>query len=120
VAPAKSGCASSTTQPSDSSTLRCGCSALVTRGSIGRPPKSGDQAILALRKLRPSGRPKSVPGSAIDSGARASGPAIADSRKAVSSTVRPMGPSTPSESQAFGAGQLGTRPGDGLKPTTLQ
>jgi hypothetical protein len=31
-----------------------------------------------------------------------------------------MGPSTVSESHGVGSGQLGTLPGEGLKPTTLQ
>ena len=38
----------------------------------------------------------------------------------MSSTVRAMGPSVESVSQAFSAGHAGTRPGVGRKPTTLQ
>ena len=73
-----------------------------------------------LRKFRLSFFRKIVPGSAIETGERRSGPAIAASRNAVSSTVRAIGPSTPSVFQPFGAGQAGTRPGVGRKPTTLQ
>src|SRR5258706_16409265 len=71
-------------------------------------------------KRRLSGRLKSVPGSAIDAGARRSGPAIAESRNAVSSTVRPIGPSVESVCQPFAAGHAGRRPSVGRKPTTLQ
>src|ERR671933_2040736 len=65
-------------------------------------------------------RAPASPGSAIETGQRGSGPAIALSMRAVSSTERAIGPSTVSESQGVGSGQLGTRPGEGLKPTTLQ
>src|SRR6267142_1865948 len=70
--------------------------------------------------LRSGSRSKSEPGSAIDTGARASGPAIAERRNAVSSTVRPIGPSVESVCQPLLAGHAGTRPGVGRKPTTLQ
>ena len=56
----------------------------------------------------------------MEVGARASGPAIAERRKAASDTVRAIGPITASVSQALEDGQLGTRPGVGRKPTTLQ
>jgi len=56
----------------------------------------------------------------MEVGARESGPAMTDSRKAASDTVRAMGPITESVSQALAEGQPGTRPGVGRKPTTLQ
>jgi len=91
-------------QPSDSNTLRCCSSTLVTLGSTGRPPKSRVQATRTFLKLRFIDLAKMLPGSLIDTGARRSGPAIADRRNAASSTVRAIGPSTGWVSQAFAAG----------------
>src|SRR3954468_6876576 len=116
----KSGSAFSTAQPRLLKTLRCASRTAATAGSTGRPPRSRDQAILVLRKFLFNGRLKTVPGSSMETGERGSGPAIADRRKAVSSTVRPSGPSTLSVFQALGEGQAGTRPGVGRKPMTLQ
>ena len=76
--------------------------------------------MFVFLKFRVSEEEKPSPIPAIDVGARGSGPAIAERRNAASSTVRAIGPSTPSVFQAFGAGQDGTRPGVGRKPTTLQ
>ena len=45
---------------------------------------------------------------------------MAASSNATSATVRPRGPSTLSGDQGSSDGQVGTRPGDGRKPTTLQ
>src|SRR5438552_8082044 len=98
----------------------CDSRTAVTRESIGKPPRSRLQATRTFLKLRLSGRAKIAPGSLIDAGARRSGPAIAERRKAVSSTVRPIGPSVESVCQPFTAGQAGTRPGVGRNPTTLQ
>src|SRR5579885_1637358 len=53
-------------------------------------------------------------------GERASYPAITLSSRAVSSTVRAMGPSTPRVNHPARAGHVGTRPGEGRNPTTLQ
>ena len=53
-------------------------------------------------------------------GDRGSGPAIALSTSATSATLRAIGPSTLSVDHAVGAGQAGTRPGEGRSPTTLQ
>ena len=69
-------------------------------------------------KLRPSGAAKRPPPSVIDSGSRASGPAMALSSNATSATQRPMGPATGSGDQL--AVSSGTRPGAGRSPTTLQ
>ena len=53
-------------------------------------------------------------------GDRGSGPAIALSTSATSAALRAIGPSTLSVDHAVGAGQTGTRPGEGRRPTTLQ
>ena len=53
-------------------------------------------------------------------GDRDDGPAIALSIRATSETDRAMGPCTPRENDEAWLGQIGTRPGDGRKPTTLQ
>ena len=42
------------------------------------------------------------------------------SMRAASATERAIGPCTPSGNQAAWLGQIGTRPGEGRKPTTLQ
>src|SRR6185503_10583749 len=117
----KSGAVSSTMQPSDWSTARAGSSARVTLASTGNaPPRSGLHATRAFLKSRASGRAKTLPGSACVVGERGSGPVIAESNSAASSTVRAIGPSDHNVSHAFGNGQLGTRPGVGRKTTTLQ
>src|SRR5712691_8918039 len=56
----------------------------------------------------------------MESGARASGPAMADKNSATSRTVRAMGPATFIVFQADRVGTLGTRPGEGRNPTTEQ
>src|SRR2546421_1234615 len=53
-------------------------------------------------------------------GQRGSGPAIVDSSSAASPTVRAIGPCTPSGDHGVRVGQVGTRPGVGRSPTTLQ
>src|SRR5207237_1116120 len=113
VAGDRSGSASSTTQPSCLKIFRWRSSTAVTAGSTGSPPRSRLQATRTFLKLRLSGRLNSVPGSAMETGERGSGPAIAESRNAVSSTVRPIGPAVDNVCQPFTAGQLGTRPGVG-------
>ncbi len=45
---------------------------------------------------------------------------MAESISETSATVLAMGPKTESGNQADGFGQIGTRPVDGLRPTTLQ
>src|SRR5437588_5801967 len=92
----------------------------MTRSSIGRPPRSRLHATRTFLKSLFRLFEKISPDSAIDTGARGSGPAMAERRKAQSSTVCAIGPITASESQAFGEGHAGTRPGVGRKPTTLQ
>src|ERR1700674_1736932 len=62
-----------------------------------------------------------LPGCSIEMGERRSKPACTLSNKAQSATLRAMGPETLSVNQANGADALlGTRPGEGRIPTTLQ
>src|SRR6202453_3960901 len=117
---AKSGSACSTMHPNDSNVARCPSTTVRTRGSKGTPPKSLNQATRTPLKLRSSGRAKTSPGSLTESGARGSGPAIVLSAKAKSATERPRHPEVLSVDHANAAFGLGTRPGEGLKPTTLQ
>src|SRR3954454_7323019 len=56
----------------------------------------------------------------METGERASGPAMAVSCRARSRTVRDMGPCTASVVHASAAGHVGTRPAEGRKPATLQ
>src|SRR5262245_15131884 len=60
------------------------------------------------------------PGSLNEIGERGSGPARTERSKATSATVRAIGPSTDRVNQPSSTGQDGTRPGEGLNPTTLQ
>ena len=115
-----SGSASSTTQPRRWKVSRSASITAVTRGSTGRPPRSRLQAMRAPSGFRSSGGWKSRPGSGSEIGARGSGPATAPSIRATSVTLRAIGPCTPIGNQAAWLGQIGTRPGAGRKPTTLQ
>ena len=117
---AKSGSACSTMQPSDSKVARCPSTTERTRGSNGTPPRSLNQATRTPLKLRSSGRAKSSPGSSMESGSRASGPAIVLNTKARSATERPRHPEVLSVDQPNAALGFGTRPIEGRKPTTLQ
>ncbi len=63
---------------------------------------------------------KVAPASPRETGERGSGPASTERENATSSTLRAIGPSTPSVSHGRSAGQRGTRPGEGRDPTTLQ
>src|SRR5215467_10167763 len=116
----KSGSACSTIHPSDSNVFRCPSTTLRIRGSKGTPPRSLNHATRTALKLRSSGRAKRSPGSLIERGARESGPAIVLSAKARSATERPRHPEVLSVHHANDALGLGTRPGEGRKPTTLQ
>src|SRR3954469_18042102 len=107
-------------QPSASNVFRCASTMLRTRGSKGTPPRSLNHATRTPLKLRSSGRAKISPGSLIDGGAAGSGPAIVLSAKARSATDRPRHPEVVSVHHANGAFGLGTRPGEGRKPATLQ
>src|ERR1700680_666410 len=107
-------------QPSDSNVLRWPSTTVRTRGSKGTPPRSLNHATRTPLKLRSRGRAKCSPGSAMESGARGSGPAIVLSTKARSATERPKHPEVLSVDQANAAFGFGTRPIDGRKPTTVQ
>jgi hypothetical protein len=87
---------------------------------VTRPPRSGAHAT--RRPASDSGRgPANAAGSSDSAiGTRGSGPASTDSCSATSATVRPIGPCTDSCDHAIAAGQVGTRPGVGRRPTTLQ
>src|SRR5262245_58539855 len=52
----------------------------------------------------------------MDSGSRASGPAITESMSAASRTVRVMGPLCDRAFQRSACGHMGTRPSEGLSP----
>src|SRR3954470_555897 len=117
---AKSGSASSTKQPSDSNVARCRFTASRTRRSTGTPPRFLHHATRTPRKPRSSGAAKRLPDSPSAIGDRGSGPEIALSISATSATLRAIGPSTLSVDHAVAVGHVGTRPGDGLSPTTLQ
>ena len=106
--------------PSDEKTFFCRSRTVVTRGSIGSPPRSRLQATRTFLKSRLSGARNALPGSLMEVGARGSGPLIAARSSAQSETVRAIGPSVESVFHAFIAGHAGTRPGVGRKPTTLQ
>src|ERR1700736_3589206 len=116
----KSGSTCSTMHPSDSNVARCPSMMVRTRASKGAPPRSLNQATRTPLKLRSSGRAKSSPGSLMESGARESGPAIVLSANARSPTDRPRHPEVLSVDHATPALGAGTRPIEGLKPTTLQ
>ena len=119
-ASARSGVASSSAQPSAAKVGRCDSSTAATRASTGSPPRSALQAMRTPLKSRASGRAYRLPGSAIAIGLRASRPAITLNISAQSSTVRAIGPCTPSVLQPVFAGQIGTRPGEVRRPTMLQ
>ncbi len=114
-----------TSQPRSVSTCLAGARTARTTGSTGRP-RSALHATLTPRMSRVSrpmisaGSDSAGGGASRASGTRGSGPEMAASSRATSATVRPIGPSTPSQSATSVTGQEGTRPGDGRSPTTLQ
>src|SRR5579872_482848 len=107
-------------QPRLSKVLRLALTAARTRGSKATPPRFLNHATRAPLKLRSKFPAKRDPGSVMEMALRGSGPAITLKSKATSSTVRAMGPDTPSVAHAFPFAALGTRPGAVRKPTTLQ
>ena len=119
-APVKSGSASSVMQPSFSNCARCRLTTSVTRRSNGKPARFAHQAMRRLLQSRLKDLEKRSGASWMDSGARASGPAMAERSSATSSTVRAMGPTTLRGLQALSEGTFGTLPADGRKPTTEQ
>src|SRR5580693_3124951 len=107
-------------QPSDSNVLRWLSTTVRTRASKGTPPRSLNQATRTPLKLRSRGPAKCSPGSAMESGARGSGPAMVLSPNAKSATERPRHPEVLSVDHANADFGDGTRPMEGRKPTTLQ
>src|SRR5688500_645638 len=61
-----------------------------------------------------------APGSSSEIGTLSSGPAVTESIRAMSRTVRAIGPTTRKDSEVQFDGYIGTRPGDGRQPTTPQ
>jgi hypothetical protein len=120
-APDRSGQASSTTAPRDSNTPTDDARTAVIAGStVTRPPRSGAQATRRPVSSVGSGAAKPAGSSDSEIGTRRSGPASTDRASATSPTVRPIGPCTDSCDQPSAAGWVGTRPGVGRRPTTLQ
>ncbi len=120
-APARSGSASTTTAPRPVNTPRHVSTTARTSGSNGSP-NPGHQATRRPARSPARGGPYVAPGSGSDHPTRGSGPAWTLSSKATSSTVRPIGPCTPSDgpSRPGTPGRLGTRPIEGRSPTTPQ
>ena len=117
--PAKSGSASSITQPRSSKTRRFGVDdaadlRLERDSAKPTPPRDAD-SLEAATERRTEARAVFLDRQA---GSRGSGPAIALRKSATSATERAIGPDTESGDQD--PDSLGTRPGDGRKPTTLQ
>src|ERR1700733_6169208 len=106
--------------PRLSKTLRWAFTRLRTCGSNGMPPMSLNQATRTPLKLRSRFPAKREPGSLIEIGQRGSGPAITLNSRAVSATLRAIGPVTLRVDHAFPCAGDATRPGDVLNPTTLQ
>ena len=107
-------------QPRFSNTLRCALTKLRTRESKGIPPIFLNHATRTPLKLRSRLPAKREPGSEIEIGQRASGPAIALSRRAKSGTFRAMGPETAIVDQESPAAAWATRPGATRNPTMPQ
>ena len=61
-----------------------------------------------------------MPSEGSEIGSAASSPTIASNSRARSSTLRAIGPSTPSVESILAPGVAATRPGDGLMPVTPQ
>ena len=72
----------------------------------------------SLDRSRGSTDRNALPGSGRQPGTLGSGPASTENSSATSSTVRAIGPAV--ERSDHGSPAVGTRPGDGRKPTTLQ
>ena len=120
-APERSGQSFSTVAPSRSNTPIDADSTAVIAGATGtRPPRSGAQAMRRPCRDVGSGAANDAGSSSREIGTRGSGPAMADSCSATSATVRPIGPCTDTCDQPIAAGHVGTRPGVGRRPTTLQ
>src|SRR5499426_3596121 len=104
--------------PSRSNTARFASTTTLISASTGTPPRSRHHAMRAPLTLRSRRDAKRDPPSGIESGVCGSEPARTLKRSATSDTVRAIGPDT--ENGDHVGASLGTRPGDGRKPTTLQ
>src|SRR3954466_7110893 len=90
-----------------------------TSGSTGVMPRSAEKAIRVGRQPeRAAARKLSVLGN--DKGSPGVSPVMASRSRAVSSTVRPIGPATLRSRSIFAPGPQATRPGLGRRPTTPQ
>ena len=104
-APRRSGIAGSTTAPSPANTRAAASTAATILGSIGSaPPKSAPSAMRSVPGSGTRTARTSSPASASDTGTRGSGPAMTDSSSATSSTLRPIGPSTPRSCHGLSVG----------------
>src|SRR6188474_1953122 len=106
------------TQPRSSKTRRLESTIFRISGSKGIPPRPFHHATRTPLNERLSGARNRAPSSWIESGLRASGPAIVLRNSATSATERAIGPDTASADHD--PDSLGTRPGEGRMPTTLQ
>ena len=119
-APERSGATSTTVHPSASNVARCASRVARTRGSSGSPPRSGHQATLTPLKSRSSGCRNMA-------GVDWIGELVARHRdrpspRAETRSRRPCGRwdlLRRVRARVSSVGQLGTRPGETRKPTTL-
>ena len=86
----------------------------------GHWPKSVVQATRSLDRSTRLLRAAASGSSQRDSGSRLSTPSCAANSMRVSATLRPIGPSTEIGVQPSWRPSMGTRPGEGRKPTTPQ
>src|ERR1700685_3214232 len=120
LASRKTGLRSTNGDATGSQTLRCACTALLTSGSHGNPMSLNMATRTPLKLRSPRGCANWVPGWSMDIGECWSKPANTLRKNAQSETLRATGPGTESVNQPKLEGTLGTRPGDGRMPTTLQ
>ena len=121
VASWKLGVAFTNVAPACSSSPTSSLMPLRIAGATGRPPKSSVTAMVRSRRFAGSTLRNVSPGSGRALVTVSSGPAMADSSSAKSSTFRAIGPAVEmSDHAAFSFAPNGTRPGEGRKPTTLQ
>jgi hypothetical protein len=90
------------------------------RLSTGQVPQSPVQATRRRDRSMASGLRNMSPSTARDSGSVGSKAACAESSRQVSATVLPIGPSVGIMFQPWARLSVGTRPGEGRKPTTPQ
>ncbi len=117
-----SGAASTTRAPSSTRTSTARRKAARTDGSTGAQPRSSETATRSVDQ--PTGEvtapSRSPSGSGQERSSYGEGPAMTDSARAASRTVRVSGPSTERVGQPRKPGRVGTSPAVGLCPTTPQ